>query len=48
MIEAIGTLIGLLIVAGCIVLAIIGGGWLGWNITNTLTGGELKRITGGK
>ena len=48
MIEAIGTMLGLLGIAMCFTLAIMGGCWFGWNLVNLLTGGELNRITGGK
>ena len=48
MIEAIGTLLGLLGIALCFSLAIVGGCWFGWNVVNLFTGGELNRILGGK
>ena len=48
MIEAIGTILGLLGVAVCFTLAMMGGVWFGWNLINVLTGGELNRIVGGK
>ena len=48
LIEAIGTGLGLLVIAICFTFAIMGGCWFGWNLINVLTGGELNRITGGK